>query len=554
MAKGEVLAYDMDRRGLAQLRIPNLWREFNPKARHVPVVSIALHPRDVGTLLIAYADGAVTYSFKQNKALEFLHYELPRGAPGGFPDPASMETVRYPKIVQGLWHPTGTFMLTVHDDESIVIWDSKSGKLIQARTLQDVNVNRPGPCASNTGGSPGTFALKAPITRVSWCAKKNTDDTGLLIAGGAPTNIPDRGLAFLEFGPTPIYQTSSWQSLSEFFERPKSKATLPAPPNTDIVDFCLIPRESPHFAGAQDPIAMLAILSSGEIIILSFPSGFLITPTNQVHPSLTFICPFVSRFDVACIERTRWLGMTEKRSQGPTILRGGVGTTRPLMRFEARNIVQTAHADGTIRIWDIGHGDEIENELSIQVDVARALGVSTPVRVSRMTMSGATGELAVGMASGEVIVFRWGRNRYFGQRDSSDGLEEFGLKSIEGRAEPDVKEGLLPFTIFAKKRSTITALRLSDVGFVVAGFEDGTVTIIDLRGPAVIYDADLAELVKAGKRSGSRRSFSQRNKSEWPSVVEFGVMDLDGEGLSHSPLVTQLMCPRSFEHPRICWN
>ena len=393
----------MDRCGLAQLRIPNLWREFNPKARHVPVVGLALHPRDVGTLLIAYADGAATYSFKQNKALVFFHYELQHGAPGGFPDPASKNTIRHPRLVPGgaVWHPTGTFILTAHEDESLVVWDPKSGRMIQARTLQEVNVNRPGAAAGSFGSSPGTFALKAPITRMAWCCKRNPDDTGILIAGGAPTNVADRGLTFFELGPTPTFQTSSWQILSEHFERPKGQHTLASPPHADVVDFCLIPRESPHFAGAQDPIAVLAILGSGEMVSLSFPSGHPITPTNQLHPSLTFVHPFVSRIAVSYIERTRWLGMTEKRSQGPPFLRGGASAAKPLMRFASRNIIQTAHVDGTIRIWDGGHGDEIENGGLLQVDIARVLGRSADVQVSHMSMSGATGELAAGTVSGE---------------------------------------------------------------------------------------------------------------------------------------------------------
>lgn len=40
------------------------------------------HPRDIGTLLIGYPEGAVIYSFSQNKPLKFFQYEVPRGAPG----------------------------------------------------------------------------------------------------------------------------------------------------------------------------------------------------------------------------------------------------------------------------------------------------------------------------------------------------------------------------------------------------------------------------------------------------------------------------------------
>ena len=498
----------------------------------MPVIALALHPRDIGTLLIVYAEGAVTYSFKQNKALMFFHYELPRGAPGGFPDPASKNTVRFPKMVQGTWHPTGTFILTAHDDESLVVWDPKTGKIVHARTLQDTNVNQVGQTAGSFGSSPGTFALKAPISRLAWCSKKNPDDTGILVAGGCPTNIPNRGLTFCDLGLTPVYQTSSWQVLSGHFERPKDQKLLVSPPNADVVDFCLIPRDSPYFSMAHDPIAAIALLGSGELISLSFPSGFPISPTNILHPSLTFVHPFVSMINVSSIERTRWLGMTEKRSTGPPILRGGSRATRPLMRFGDRNVLQSAHADGTVRIWDAGHGGEVENESLIQVDVARALGGALDPQVLRTSMSGA-GELAIGMRTGEVVVFRWGRNIYAGQELKAPRNEHLGLIDIADRAEPDVREGFLPLTLFAKKTCPVSALQISDVGFVAAGFENGSLLVVDLRGPAVILDTQVSQTAKASQRLSIRRSASnQTAKSESVSAISFGVLSLEGEGMT----------------------
>ena len=77
----------------------------------------------------------------------------------------------------------------------------------------------------------------------------------------------------------------------------------------------------------------------------------------------------------------------------------------------------------------------------------------------------------------------------------------------------------------------MTSVHASDVGFVAAGFQDGSIVVIDLRGPAVIYDHNLQDL--HGK---SRRKQSVAGQ-EWGTVIEFGVMSLEGEGeccnLSH---------------------
>jgi syntaxin-binding protein 5 len=531
---GDILAYDLDREHLAPFKIPNLWREQYPRSGPTSVISLSFHPRDIGTLLIGYNAGAVIYSFKQNKSVKFFQYVLPKGAPGGDSDPALIFKERTPALTQALWHPTGTFILTGHEDSSIVIWDPKDGRIIQARTLQDTNINKPGPGTFSPGAAPGTFAIKSPIFKIAWCANQDPDDTGILIAGGAPSTLATKSLTFFELGRTPVYGTSSWQVLSDHFENPKRQRILPCPPNTEVVDLCFIPRTSPHFAGSHDPVAIIALLASGEVITLSFPSGMPITPTNQLHLSMTLVHPFINHATLAPVERTRWLGMTENRQRGPPFLVGGKEAHYPSKRFENRNIVQTSHADGTVRLWDAGHADEIENDTLLQLDVARAVGRHDNVEITRMSFSGAASELSVGLRSGEVVVFRWGINKHPGQEFPPGPNTQGALTSITDRTEAALKEGLLPFTLLNEGNGPVTALKHSDVGFIAAGFEGGSLSIIDLRGPAVIYSAQISDFVKAEKRGSFRRSSAQpaAAKPEWPTSIEFSVMALEGDDYS----------------------
>ena len=542
--KGEIVAYDLDRQGPTPLRIPNFWKQQNPRCRSAPIVSLAFHPRDLGSLLIGYSEGAVIYSFKLGKPSKFFQYELPPGAQGGDSDPATSKTRRYPRLTQALWHPTGSFVLTGHEDSSLVVWDPKDGRKILARTVQDVHVDQPGVGSRTLGSTSGTFAIKNPLFRIAWCSKENPDDTGILIAGGLATNATDKGLSFLDLGQAPVYATSSWQVLTQYFEKPKKQNTLPTPPNSEVVDFCLIPRKSPYYAGSHDPIAVVTLLSSGELVTLSFPSGHPISPTNQLHPSLLYVHPFVNRIDLSYIDRTRWLGMVENRTKGPPILRGGAEAKHPMLKFANRNIVQAAHADGTIRIWDAGHGDEIENGSALQIDVSKAVGRTSDVNVSRMSASGATGELAVGLRTGELTIFRWGHNKAFGKSVQHVEAKGFGLESIQDRAEPNVKEGLLPLTLF-EGQGPVSALKMTDVGFVAAGFETGKIVVIDLRGPAVIYNVGLDDFAPPSRRGSIRKSNSQQSRRpEWPTCIEFGVMSLDNEGkcVFHKALLQRLIC------------
>ncbi|KAF2197558.1 hypothetical protein GQ43DRAFT_200417 [Delitschia confertaspora ATCC 74209] len=530
---GEILTYDLDREKLAPFRIPNLWKEQLAQSRFCSVVTLSFHPRDIGTLLIGYSTGAVIYSFKKNKVLKSFHYRLPRGAPGGDADPSLINRERSPALTQATWHPTGTFILTGHEDGSLVIWDPKDGRVVMARTLQDTNVDKPGPGSFSPGASPGTFAFKTPLFRVAWCANPDPDETGILIAGGSASTLTTKGLTFFELGRTPVYATSSWQALSDHFESPKRQRILPTPPNTEVIDFCLLPRTSPHFAGAQDPVAILALLASGEIFTLSFPSGAPISCPNQLHLSVNFVHPFVNQIALAPMERTRWLGMTEKRVNPPPLVTGGAKARRPLKRFEHRNIVQTSHADGTVRLWDAGHGDDIENDALLQVDLCRAVGRQEDVTVTQMSLAGAAGELSVGLKSGEVVVFRWGVNKNAGAELPTGPNVKSGLTSITDRTEASLTEGLMPYTLLDESNGPVTALKHSDVGFMVAGFEGGSLVVIDLRGPTIVYRGTVQDFAKPDKRGSFRRSSVQGStKAEWPTCIEFSVMSLDGDDYS----------------------
>ncbi|BDD57006.1 hypothetical protein MPDQ_007738 [Monascus purpureus] len=532
LQNGDIIAFDLDRESVTPFRIPNLWTERNPRARQSPVVSLAFSPRDIGKLVVGYPEGAVVFSFKQNIAQKYFVYEVPPGALGGNSTSPSAE-LRRPKLTKALWHPNGIFILTVHDDTSLVLWDGKDGRKIMARTIEAANVDQ-----LSTGperpSSLSSTDIKNPIIQAAWCVKANTDDTGLLIAGGNSAKMGKKALTFLDWGSTPNYQTSSWQMLSRYFEVPKQQICLQTPPGADVVDFCLIPRSSPYYAGAHDPIAVLALLSSGELATLSFPSGYPISPTNMLHVSLSFVHPFVNKVTLTPVERGAWLGLKERRAQGPKFLEGGISAKKLPKRFEDRNIVGTAHGDGTIRLWDAGHNDEIENPDVIQVDLARAVGRAGHIEVTEMSMSGATGELSVGLRTGEVVIFRWGTNGSFGH-DESPG-ENGGpgtLTKILHRADPGLKQGLIPLTLLEMQSGPVTAIKNSDVGFVAAGFEGGSLAIIDLRGPAIIYTTHISDFIKSTKRGSFRRSRqSEESRSEWPTSIEFGVLTLEGKSYS----------------------
>ncbi|KAI0150620.1 lethal giant larvae like, C-terminal-domain-containing protein [Xylariaceae sp. FL1272] len=537
MHTGEILTYDLDRERMSNFRLPNFWADKDPRARAIALVSLQMHPRDIGKLLIGYSHGAVIYSFKQNQPTRFYEYQVPPGAPGG--SHHAVESQRKPKLTHALWHPTGTFVLTAHDDASLVFWDtSKDGRLVMARTLYDLNVDQPNPHAE----APKP---KHPYLRIAWCCKRNPEDSGLLVAGGHPLDGLPGGLTFIDLGITPNYATSSWQVLSDYLKG-KGTSILETPAGAEVLKFWkitnaaplrlsdLIPRVSPHFAGAQDPIAVMALLSSSEMLTMSFPSGYPISPTNQLHPSLSLVQPFATKITSSILSRERWLGMVENRNQGELILKGGAEAARPRRRFEGRTIIQVAHADSTVRIWDVGHGDEIENATQVQVDVARALNRYDDVQITAMSMAGETGEFAVGTATGEVVIYRWDSNNYYGQNGNQEIPSRPGeITNISARSEPNLKSGLQPSSLYEMMQGPISAVKVSDVGFVAAGSENGFFSLIDLRGPSIMFRASIADLTKSEKKSSLfKKSGSTSATKDWPVAIEFAVMTLDEDKYS----------------------
>src|SRR5690606_12632533 len=135
--------------------------------------------------------------------------------------------------------------------------------------------------------------------------------------------MPAKGLTLLDFGVTPPYLTSSWEVLAEHFASPRRQRVLPTPARAGVVDFCLIPRTSPHHAGAHDPVAILALLASGELTLLGWPDGAPLPASDLLPLSLNLAAPPLRFVDVAQVQRKRWLGMVESRPCLPQFLEGG---------------------------------------------------------------------------------------------------------------------------------------------------------------------------------------------------------------------------------------
>ncbi|KAK9365952.1 lethal giant larvae like, C-terminal-domain-containing protein [Lipomyces kononenkoae] len=548
LENGLTIVYDVDRGTKAPYRIGNLQKTALPRAPMSPVLFIALHPRSFQVILIGYENCAVVYSMVDENILLVLAYEVPPGAPGGDLHPSQHTRSRFPRLTTGAWHPNGHHIVTAYEDGCFVFWDAKEGVLLQARTVEDTEVN----IARQSYVSTSDIAdnPREPIYRLAWCCTTNPEDTSLLIAGGQPGSLPLKGITYMEFGPTPLIQITSYQAQGDHYSQPRRQRIYPVPEGADPVDFIMIPRMSPYYAGNHDPFALLVILSSGELYSIEYPTGAALPVASMFPPSLCWIQPRMSAFSVASVRREQWIGMmASKKRQGDAMLNGGAPARSRLRKFDTRNIVLTGHSDGWVRLWDASHG-ELEDSQILDLSIADALERSVDVRVSAISFAGQMGEMSIACETGELVYFKFGLNRPISPEErqrrleSTDVMEPNGrlqvIRHISGRIDPQMKEGFLPVFVLSPQRGPITAVKNSDIGFLAVGYQFGTLAVVELRSMSLIYLEDvnglgieLSNNRKFPLRPGDRSSTqSQGVQLEIPFSLEFSIMALEGDGFS----------------------
>ncbi|KAF9909924.1 hypothetical protein EC991_007727 [Linnemannia zychae] len=250
---GTIDVFDVYRGQPVPYRIPNILPEGS---KHSLVISIKTHPTDSNQLLIAYNTGIILWNLKLKTVIRAFIYEIPPGAMGGIAVGDSsgmfgMNESRFPHVTVISWKPNGLGFVSGYDDGCFVFWDITEERPVLARTIHEIQVNVPGikPVFER---ATNQFV---PIYQMTWCLHENKEDTTLIVAGGTGS-VDMFGLHLFDYPAKADYK------------RPKRHQVLNM--DTDILDFLVVPRSSPWYGGAFDPIAILVLTNRGAVRAFEF--------------------------------------------------------------------------------------------------------------------------------------------------------------------------------------------------------------------------------------------------------------------------------------------
>lgn len=469
------------------------------------VVSLSLHPRDMGTLLISYSKVTVVYNLVTNSVMHNLLYGLPKTAPGG--ENAvyeyDAEGVYYPQVIHNLWHPNGLHCLTVHDDNSIVFWDAKTGTKILARTPFDVDVDKP----TGTVQRPSKNKM-TKIKEIKWLCETDPEKTSLLILGGDSYIVDGyHQLVRMDFGKMISYSLSSYKQMAKYYAHPKEQRIFAIHSESQIVGFLPLGEASPYFDGSHGARLISVIMSDGSLKFLRYPEGDMSRNAKFFPSTLSWLNPKITCSSSAYLDRRvlNTISPVSHINEFPeSILKGGI-PCRPKYKADIGSLVITGHESGFIRLWDTSEGD-LDSSHVFEIDVSELMQRDDEsVTIDQISFASDTLEIACSLHSGDVLLFSYSMNKNYNpdidpnelaSKITSLSLETSGraLINIQDRIPSNVKKGFLPrLLIKPLDNGKTTAITTTNLGIVAIAYESGRLLVIDRRSGAVIHNEMLKD-------------------------------------------------------------
>lgn len=556
LANGSVFFYDVDRGNLAPLRLDNLQKVVMPKQKLSPVLSIQWHPRDVGVLLICYSHCAVQYSIQQGGIRNTFVYKLTPECKG-FQFSNDYETGGKKKLFgsakeviclvrEAHYHPNGLHVATLHGNGTLVFWDANDTTLLQARTISETNLHKPGPPYISTEAC-GNITMK-------WVCGQDPELTQVIIAG-ASSSMPDT-LNVLELGFTLKYSLTSHEKQAEFYARPsEGQRTIPVKFNRrsqelgsqEYISLILpIPADyQPYFAGGHNPSELLLVSSFGALYHTHYDSKKLHSLPLRLPPSLTTIVPPSTFSCVQSVNKVDWFGsILLKRNNAMNhhaLVSGGLPVSRNFPKTLGADdnmidVLVTGHEDGTVRCLDVTSSDHQREEKGFEFSLKETLDNNTgssAYSVRKVSFAFECQHVMVGLTNGNVAICKIGKTSPSSVSPSGASYEDcktlhsngdLSLLELSKRVCGDFSLSLFTphYLLKTGSRDVITSLNMSNAGFAAIAYKSGRLVVCDIvRGPAIILNLDSVTL-----------HLPSVTEDCYVTAMEFAIMEYGQDGYS----------------------
>ncbi|KAG2155490.1 lethal giant larvae like, C-terminal-domain-containing protein [Suillus clintonianus] len=164
-----------------------------------------------------------------------------------------------------------------------------------------------------------------------------------------------------------------------------------------------------------------------------------------------------------------------------------------LSRSHPRRVLITCHRDSTVRFHDVSPQLLISSSTSplqknypfavhdLTIDIS-CLPLTSAPEVATVQVAHESLECVVLLKSGDLLVYR------LNTAQVSPPTETEGNKEFVMLGNVDARPGMRyhPFVMLPHGNVILTCCALSDIGFIGIGYIDGSVAVIDLRGPSLL--------------------------------------------------------------------
>lgn len=519
LANGSLFFYDVDRFNLTPLRVDNLQKLILPKQKLSSVRSIEWHPRDVGTLLVTYSHCVVQYSISSGGIRNSFVYTSEPGyrgynhsnyfATGGKKKLFGSAKPVVCEVNESHFHPNGLHMVTVHTDGTLAFWDTNNGTLLEARSITQTGLHRPGEAVE---------IEEAFDTKARWIAGQDPEETSLLIMGTSKSSPGT--VEIFDFGYTLKYSLTSHEKQGLFYAKPQNgrrqlqlklrNPSTPETPREGIRSILAISGQAqPYFNGCHNPSMFFFVSNMGALYLTKYRSSE--TPKATLPPSLSFITPPATFTDAQRVRKIEWFGILANKKGGQIpLLNGGAaankGYPRPLGLDENyHTIYVTGHEDGSVEFLDMTSGEFHDADQSVKLNIKAALydgKTSKSYSVSAVSCSFESRELLIGVGTGSVAICKFMKLNANPTASSIQGTSfdlcpirhengDAKIRYISKRVSGDpLTSSFDPcFLLDSGNEDQITCLKMSSAGFGAVGYKSGKFVVMDIsRGPAIILN------------------------------------------------------------------